>query len=412
MPRSYFIIWGIFSNTVEFYNFALYSLFISVLGATFFPLDHPVFSQWSGLITFSIGFLIAPFGAGFLGLIGDRYGRKQALKLAFLFISIPAFIIAFLPSYLSIGLIASVSVLGCRLLQGFSSGGEYNGIAIFTLEHLNIKRRGLFSSLVSCGAILGALLASLLAVYLTGPHMPLYAWRWAFACGGILAYVGFIIQKKLPETPCFQSPPLNKHLLPPIRTYYGQILIALIVGSMHGILSYIPLTFLNIYLCKVICLPLYDAVSLTATALLTCLILTPVSGLIFDKIKAYYALIGACSLVIILALPIFSLIVTETWNNLVLAEILLGLLLASFIGIENAILYPLFKASDRYASMSFWFCSGIAIFAPITPFILLVLTTKKPLIWVGPLYLISCALLAILLFFWKRSLFKESPESP
>src|SRR5262245_29547332 len=71
----------------------------------------------------------------FLGAYGDRKGRKRALTLSILLMTIGTALMTVMPSYGSVGLLAPVLVIAARLLQGFSVGGEFASSTAFLVEH-------------------------------------------------------------------------------------------------------------------------------------------------------------------------------------------------------------------------------------------------------------------------------------
>ena len=94
-----------------------------------------------------------------LGRYADRRGRKAALTLSVLLMSLGSLIIAVTPGYASIGIAAPALLLFARLLQGFSVGGEYGTSATYMSEIATRDRRGFYSGILYVTLILGQLLA-------------------------------------------------------------------------------------------------------------------------------------------------------------------------------------------------------------------------------------------------------------
>ncbi|WP_407812324.1 MFS transporter, partial [Staphylococcus aureus] len=65
-----------------------------------------------------------------------------------------------LPTYASIGIWAPILLILLRVVQGFSTGGEWGGAALLAVEHAPTKRRGFFGAFVQMGVPLGMLLAT------------------------------------------------------------------------------------------------------------------------------------------------------------------------------------------------------------------------------------------------------------
>ena len=127
------IISGMIGNALEWYDYALYAQFATIIGAKFFP-DSP-FTEVLTFAVFAAGFVVRPVGGILFGQIGDRFGRKAALVLGILLMAIPTAGIGLLPSYESIGILAPIILVMIRLLQGFSLGGEFSGCIAYIVEH-------------------------------------------------------------------------------------------------------------------------------------------------------------------------------------------------------------------------------------------------------------------------------------
>jgi MFS transporter, MHS family, proline/betaine transporter len=172
-------------NALEFYDFTLCGVFISILGKNFFPSENEFAALLGGIFAFSAAFWTRPLGAILFGFIGDRFGRKQALSLSVLLMGIPTLIIGCLPTYSTIGLMAPYILLVCRLMQGLCTGGEYNGAAVFALEHMKAKP-GKISGMISASCVVGAVSATLMAYLVTNFLKFDNAWRIPFLMGAFV----------------------------------------------------------------------------------------------------------------------------------------------------------------------------------------------------------------------------------
>jgi MFS transporter, MHS family, proline/betaine transporter len=123
----------------------VYGYFAVTIARVFFPAADEAVSILVTLGTFGASFLARPVGAIFFGDYGDRKGRKKALTLSILLMTIGSGLMTVMPSYGSIGLMAPVFVIAARLLQGFSVGGEFGSSTAFLVEH-RLDRAGYFAS--------------------------------------------------------------------------------------------------------------------------------------------------------------------------------------------------------------------------------------------------------------------------
>ena len=119
------LIAGLIGNVMEWYDFALYGYFATVIGQQFFPSTNPTASLIGAFGAFAAGFLVRPLGGIVYGRIGDLVGRRRALSLSVIAMAIPTVAMAFLPTHAQIGMAAPIAVVLLRLLQGVSAGGEY-----------------------------------------------------------------------------------------------------------------------------------------------------------------------------------------------------------------------------------------------------------------------------------------------
>ncbi|MDX1411467.1 MAG: MFS transporter, partial [Nitrospirales bacterium] len=139
--RGRIILAGLVGNVMEWYDFAVYGFFASVIGHQFFPSDNPTVSLIAAFGAFAAGFLVRPLGGLLFGRIGDLVGRSRALTLSVLTMAIPTVIIGLLPTHQSIGLAAPVLLVTLRLIQGLSVGGEYTSSLVFLVENAPQDRR-------------------------------------------------------------------------------------------------------------------------------------------------------------------------------------------------------------------------------------------------------------------------------
>ncbi|MFE7539222.1 MFS transporter [Streptomyces platensis] len=101
------------------------------------------------------------------GPLGDRIGRKRVLAATMIMMAVSAFAVGFLPTYNTVGFAAPIPLLICRLLQGFSTGGECAGATTSIAEYAPDTRRGFLGSWLDFGTFVGYALGSGLVTLLT-----------------------------------------------------------------------------------------------------------------------------------------------------------------------------------------------------------------------------------------------------
>ncbi|HLL87609.1 MAG TPA: MFS transporter, partial [Thermoleophilaceae bacterium] len=196
-------------NAVEWFDYGVYGFLVVTLAQVFFPPGDPTGQVLATFGTFAAALAMRPLGGVFFGALGDRVGRKTTLSATMILMAAGSFAIGLLPTYASIGIAAAILLFVCRLVQGFSTGGEYGGAMTFVAEHAPDKRRGFLTSWLEFGTLGGFVLGSGLVTalsFLMPPETFLsWGWRIPFLVGGPLGLVGLYLRLKLSETPAFSE---------------------------------------------------------------------------------------------------------------------------------------------------------------------------------------------------------------
>ena len=148
-------------NFLEWYDFALYGYLSSMFVRLFFPETDKHSALLRLAVIFAIGYIMRPLGSILFGLIGDRKGRTFGLILSILCMTIPTILIGLLPTYLQIGLSATVFLSLLRMAQGIPIGGEIGGIMCYLTEIAPPGKKGFFGSWTFFGAQMGFVVSSL-----------------------------------------------------------------------------------------------------------------------------------------------------------------------------------------------------------------------------------------------------------
>lgn len=121
-------------NFLEYFDLMLFSHLAFVVTPYFMPKTNPTVAKMLAIFTFSSSFVIRPFAAYFWGYIGDHFGRVVVLSYTTMIMAISCLLIPNIPSFAEWGYGATLMIIGCRILQGFSSAGEAKGAEIFVAE--------------------------------------------------------------------------------------------------------------------------------------------------------------------------------------------------------------------------------------------------------------------------------------
>ncbi len=199
---------GWIGSALEYYDFFIYaSAAALIFPQVFFPSDNPQVAIIASLATYGVGYVARPIGAFFLGHWGDTHGRKTVLLLCMFLMGFSTMAVAFLPTYQQAGILAPVLLVALRLIQGFAVAGEISGASSMILEHAPFGRRGYYASFslqgVQAGQILAAAVFLPLAHYLPDEAFRSWGWRIPFFLSFVVIVAGYIIRRKVAETPAF-----------------------------------------------------------------------------------------------------------------------------------------------------------------------------------------------------------------
>jgi len=195
-------------NATEWFDYGIYAYGVTYISAALFPGSTEEATLFA-LATFAISFLIRPLGGLFWGPMGDRLGRKPVLGMTILLMAGATLCVGLIPSYDSIGFWAPVLLIALRMIQGFSTGGEYGGAATFMAEYAPDRKRGFCGSFLEFGTLagfsLGAFLMLSVSAVLSDARMEAWGWRLPFLVAAPLGLIGRTeIPRRKPATGRFR----------------------------------------------------------------------------------------------------------------------------------------------------------------------------------------------------------------
>jgi MFS family permease len=191
----------------EWYDFYLAGSLAANISANFFSGVNPTAGFIFTLLGFAAGFAVRPFGALFFGRLGDLIGRKYTFLVTMTVMGVATFVVGLLPGYATIGILAPIGFIICRLLQGLALGGEYGGAATYVAEHAPQGRRGFYTSWIQTTATVGLFLSLIVILLLRLSMSPeafaAWGWRIPFLVSILLLAVSIWIRLQLAESPAF-----------------------------------------------------------------------------------------------------------------------------------------------------------------------------------------------------------------
>jgi Sugar (and other) transporter len=193
----------------EWYDFYLAGSLAANISANFFSGVNPTAGFIFVLLGFAAGFAVRPFGALVFGRLGDLIGRKYTFLVTMTLMGIATFVIGLLPGYNTIGILAPIGFILCRLVQGLALGGEYGGAATYVAEHSPQNRRGFYTSWIQTTATVGLFVSLIVILTLRLNMSPedfaAWGWRVPFLVSIVLLAISIWIRLQLAESPAFQK---------------------------------------------------------------------------------------------------------------------------------------------------------------------------------------------------------------
>ncbi|WP_196216806.1 MFS transporter [Paracoccus shanxieyensis] len=391
-------------NFVEWFDYASYGYFATVIAAVFFPEIAPQAALLATFAVFAISFVIPPLGGIVWGSIGDRIGRKTALSWSILIMSGATTVIALLPSYHQIGMLAPVLLLLVRMVQGFSASGEYAGATSFVAEYAPPAKRGFYTSMVpastAAGLLAGSLMSALLFSQLDTAQLHGWGWRLPFLLAFPLGLVGLYIRLKLEDTPKFRELEARHHVeATPTRelftTYRKPIVRAFAVTCLNAVGFYLILSYMPTYLITEMGMEESASFLANSIALFAYIFLIFLMGLLSDRFGRKTALIAASVLFIVLTVPLFGMLEGASFAMIVLIQVIFGALLTVNDGTLPCFLTEIFPTRVRYSGFAFSFNTANALFGGTAPFVATWLISATGSKTAPAWYLVAAAVVAL-----------------
>lgn len=386
-------------NALEWFDILIYGYFATSIAAAFFPNSNPVVSLLLTFGSFGLSYVARPVGAVILGAYADRAGRKAALTLSIQLMVIGTAVMALMPSYATVGLVAPIAVFAARLLQGFAVAGEFGSSTAFMIEH-SAHRKAFFASWQFAGQHVARVLSALFGVGLTTTlsTQQLHAWGWRipFLFGLLVGPIGLYIRRKLNETPEFLE---STHTRTPARELFATEKTGLIVGA--GLVAVgTASTYFSIYM------PTYASTHLhlapatgyivTIVLSLLAMVLIPLGGTLADKIGYTRMMLPAAILMLLCFYPLFLFITRRPSLPTLLAALIVNELFQdAYICALAAVMAGIFPARTRVTGLSLSYNLGVTLFGGFAPAVFTWLIAVTHNAAAPSFYLMAMALLSI-----------------
>ncbi|WP_443081196.1 glycine betaine/L-proline transporter ProP [Streptomyces sp. PmtA] len=370
-------------NAMEWFDFGVYSYLAVTLGKVFFPTGNPTAQLLSTFGAFAAAFLVRPLGGMVFGPLGDRVGRQKVLALTMIMMAAGTFAIGLIPSYAAVGVAAPVLLLVARLVQGFSTGGEYAGATTFIAEYAPDRRRGFFGSWLEFGTlagyIAGAGLVTLMTALLSSDDLLSWGWRLPFLIAGPMGLIGLYLRTRLEETPAFAAE-LEKAarqererpkvpLRDMVTGQWRALLLCMGLVLVFNVTDYMLLSYMPSYLTSELKYDETHGLLVVLGVMALMMIVQPFAGALSDRVGRRPVIAAGCAGFFLLSVPALLLIRQGGLLAVALGMGALGLLLVCFTAAMPSALPALFPTRVRYGSLSIGFNVSVSLFGGTTPLV-------------------------------------------
>jgi MFS transporter, MHS family, citrate/tricarballylate:H+ symporter len=368
-------------NFLEQFDFFLFGFYAQDIAKAFFPAQNDTAALLNAYGVFWLGALMRPVGAIVLGAYIDRIGRRQGLIVTLALMALGTVVIAFCPSYASIGIAATVIVLIGRLIQGFSAGIELGGVSVYLSEIATPGNRGFYTSFQSSSQQVAILVAAIIG-YILREGIPadtfldsvggIAKWRIPFFIGCLIIPVIFVLRRSLEETPAFLA--MKKH--PTANEVFASAIAnwrIVVLGMMIAVLTTTTFYFITVYapgFGKQLNLSPTGTLLITLLVAVTNFIWNPVGGALSDRIGRKPVLLTIAGLSFVTAYPALSWLAAEpTLEKLLAVQMMFSFYFGVYSGTMLGCLVEIVPAHVRTTCFSIAFALAAGIFGTSTPFV-------------------------------------------
>lgn len=373
-------------TALEWYDFALYAIASAlVFPAVFFPGGDPLAATLASFATFAVGFVARPIGGIIIGILGDRYGRRQMLFLTLMLMGISSTLIGLVPGYAAIGVAAPVMLVVLRVLQGFGAGGEYAGATLLAAEHAPGRSRGLHAAIPGAGNALGAMLATgvltLLSTMLDREAFLSWGWRIAFLASIFVCIAGILIRLRVAESPEFTESAKERGVArfafaELFRSEGRRVPLAMLASIGPNVASYLPSVYALTYLADSVGAPAWIGLTGILIGNFIKLGTIPLAGWISDRVGRKPVFLAGAISAAAMAYPFFVLLDTGTpiyiWIALV---VMFTLCNDAMLAAQSGFMSELFDVRHRYTGVTFSREIPAALIGGTLPFMAVMLTS-------------------------------------
>ena len=390
------------STIVEWYDFTLYLYFSTVLARVFF--GDGAEALVTTLAGFAVAYLMRPLGAVVFGHVGDRYGRRRMLLWSVALMTAATVMTAILPTHAQVGVLAGWLLLLLRCVMGFAVGGEYSGVVAYLLEGARSDRRGLVTSLAAAASEVGALLAvgiCALTVSLLDPTaLESWGWRIPFLVGALLAGSVWVTRSIMGESPDFERQQRSgtvpdRPLRHTLANHRVGIARSFAISALGSITYYVGITYVPAFLTSTGATSEGYALWLATIAAVAVILITPLMGLLSDRLGRKPVLVLLCICSAVLPTTMFTLMAEGSQALVLLGAVTLACMAGGVSAVGAAATAEQFPGEGRVSGLAVGATTATAIFGGLTPYVAQILVERADLP-MGPDLMIAAVALCVL----------------
>jgi MHS family proline/betaine transporter-like MFS transporter len=374
-------------NLMEWYDFGVYGFIAVTIAQVFYPDSGG--SAVSLIATFgtqAAAFAVRPLGGFVFGALGDRIGRKQVLMITILLMTVGTTATGLLPGYRTIGIWAPILLVITRVVQGFSTGGEYVGAMVYLTEESPDRKRGMFAGFLPLGSqggyVVAGALVTALRTWLPDGDMLSWGWRIPLLLSAPLGLAALFMRLRLEESSAYEesdggdkasghgSGGGKQQFKHTVVEQWKPLLICIGLVVTYNVADYMLTGYLPTYFTAIVHIGRTAGLVMIVATLLTMMAAVVFVGKLSDRVGVKPIQWTGVAMLVLLAIPAFLLIRSGGHYPVILLGVLLiGAMVLCFDSTAPATLPPLFPTSVRYGALAIGFNISVSAFGGTTPLI-------------------------------------------